>query len=250
MKVKELREIIAGLPENWDVVIEDVNGSCLEIVECNPAAPILYLETRQEFPSAWFDLAGNEMHWINGEAVRLEFDEIEDEVCLDFGNGDTRTVKLKLHDGWGEGEGVRVTYPKLSDLNDEKIEEMDELLGKRISDSGFVGFDDLCVLYAKVESVNKPEPNPKPKIKLTREMHLVCESIQEVTMRAWPTVWADNKYDQDSRNVLETLREWGVEFENWWLSHNEDWICGHDYLEEVWEFTDKKCEQYLEQFKD
>ena len=43
---------------------------------------------------------------------------------------------------------------------------------------------------------------------MTQEMHLLGETIQEVTLAAWPIVWADNKYDQDSRNVLEMLRDW------------------------------------------
>ena len=252
MKVKELKAILADADDNYDVFIADANQDIVQIVDASMSGDheSVYLFTRHEFPQAWFDTNGREYRWINGNGVRLQNEEIEDEVCLDFGNNDTRTVKLKLHDGYGEGDGVRVTYPKLADLTDEKIEEMDELLGRRISDSGFVGFDDLCVLYAKIETTDELEPETKPKIELTREMHLVCESIQEVTMRAWPKVWADNKYDQDSRVVLETLREWGVEFENWWLSHEGDWIDSHDYLEEIWAFTDNKCKQYLEQFQD
>lgn len=84
---------------------------------------------------------------------------------------------------------------------------------------------------------------------MTREMHLLGEGIQEVTLRAWPKVWADNKYDQDSREVLITLREWAEEFENWWLSHDEDWMDAHDYLEEIWAFTDKKVKEYLKRFE-
>ena len=84
---------------------------------------------------------------------------------------------------------------------------------------------------------------------MTREMHLLGESIQEVTLRAWPKVWDNNKYDQDSREVLITLREWAEEFENWWISHDEDWMDAHDYTEEAWAFTDKKIEEYLKRFE-
>lgn len=80
---------------------------------------------------------------------------------------------------------------------------------------------------------------------MDQKMHLICESVQEVTLAAWPVVWADNKYDQDSRNVLEMLREWAEEFENWWMSHDEDWRDCHDYLEEVWDFTEKKSKEYV-----
>ena len=85
---------------------------------------------------------------------------------------------------------------------------------------------------------------------MTREMHLLGESIQEVTLFAWPIVWADNKYDQDSRNVLEMLRDWAEEFETWWTSHDEDWMDSHDYVEEIWSFTDKKAKEYIKAFEE
>lgn len=46
-------------------------------------------------------------------------------------------------------------------------------------------------------------------------------------------------------DVLEMLREWAEEFENWWLFHDEDWRDCHDYLEEVWDFTEKKSKEYV-----
>lgn len=81
-------------------------------------------------------------------------------------------------------------------------------------------------------------------------MHLLGESIQEVTLCAWPKVWDNNKYDQDSREVLLTLREWAEEFENWWQAHDEDWMDAHDYVEECWDFTEKKVEEYLKRFEE
>ena len=66
-------------------------------------------------------------------------------------------------------------------------------------------------------------------------------TLREVLRR----IWADNKYDQDSRNVLETMRDWAEEFETWWQSHDEDWICEHDYVEEIDKYTDLKCKEYL-----
>ena len=85
---------------------------------------------------------------------------------------------------------------------------------------------------------------------MTQQMHLLGESIQEVTLRAWPTVYGeDNKYDQDSREVLRELRGWAEEFEKWWQSHDE--VCKDitDYVIEVWRFTDKKVEEYLKRFE-
>lgn len=85
---------------------------------------------------------------------------------------------------------------------------------------------------------------------MTTEMHLLGEAIQEVTLAAWPVIWADNKYDQDSREVLETLRDWAEEFENWWLEHDEDWIDDHDYVEEIWKYTDLKSKAYVRKLDD
>lgn len=84
---------------------------------------------------------------------------------------------------------------------------------------------------------------------MTPEMHLLGESIQEVTLYAWPIVWADNKYDQYSRNVLEMLRDWAEEFETWWQSHDEDWMDLHDYVGEVRKFTEKKVKDYIQLFE-
>ena len=86
---------------------------------------------------------------------------------------------------------------------------------------------------------------------MTNEMHLLGESIQEVTLAAWPVVYGeDNKYDLDSRFVLSELRDWAEEFENWWMSHDEDWREDHDYLEEIWAFTEKKCKEFTEMYED
>ena len=85
---------------------------------------------------------------------------------------------------------------------------------------------------------------------MTQQMHLLGESIQEVTLRAWPTVYGeDNKYDQDSREVLRELRGWAEEFEKWWQSHDEVWKDITDYVIEVWRFTDKKVEEDLKRFE-
>lgn len=83
---------------------------------------------------------------------------------------------------------------------------------------------------------------------LDRKMHLLGESIQEVTLAAWPVIYGDdNPYDLSSMEVLETIRRWGWEFENWWLGHTDEWIETHDYIEEIVKFTDKKCQEYLKE---
>ena len=87
---------------------------------------------------------------------------------------------------------------------------------------------------------------------MTNEMHLLGESIQEITLRAWPIVWANNMYDTDSRIVLEMLRDWAEEFETWYESHleDDDWMTSHDYILEAWAFADRKSKEYISQFED
>lgn len=80
---------------------------------------------------------------------------------------------------------------------------------------------------------------------MDRDTHLLCESVQEITLYAWPIIYADNKYDQDSRDVLMTLREWGEEFENLWINKDGDYKESHEWIEELWKFADIRCQEYL-----
>lgn len=61
-------------------------------------------------------------------------------------------VPLYVSDGYASGNGVEVKYPMLSELTEEQIEEMDEQLGGRISDSGVVYPEDALLVYGKVVS--------------------------------------------------------------------------------------------------
>lgn len=80
---------------------------------------------------------------------------------------------------------------------------------------------------------------------------MICESIQKVTLQAWPIIYGnDNPHDLDSRDVLEEFRLWGEEFENWWMEHDEDWRESTDYSEEITKFTDQKVGAYLRMLND
>lgn len=81
---------------------------------------------------------------------------------------------------------------------------------------------------------------------MDNKMDLICESVQEVTLVAWPIIYGeDNKHDLDSRMVLSLCRGWGEEFENSWLSHSSEWRDSHDYISEVESFAEKKALEYL-----
>lgn len=85
---------------------------------------------------------------------------------------------------------------------------------------------------------------------MDRQTHLICENAQYITLIAWPIIYGDdNKYDQDSRNVMETIRDWAEAFENWWQLHDEEWMEVNDYLSELEKFTEEKAEKYIEPFK-
>lgn len=81
---------------------------------------------------------------------------------------------------------------------------------------------------------------------MDNKTHLICETAQYMTLDAWPIMYGeDNKYDLDSREVLLEIRNWAEEFEEWWQSHDEDWMDSTDYQIEVEKFATKKAEEYV-----
>lgn len=87
--------------------------------------------------------------------LRPDADVVDDIELYDedfFGKDAEVTVRLHIYDGYAEGDGVRVEYPKLADLTAAQIEELDDYLGGRIKDSGFVCPDDVLLKYGKVVS--------------------------------------------------------------------------------------------------
>ena len=248
MKVKELKKILEGASDEMNVLISDVEGSCLQIIggcasndhEC------VYLDTRQEFPDTWFR-NGEEIRWINGVGVIPMLSDLsatEEEIILTdesvFFDKNEHSFLLSFYDGFAEGEGLRIEYPKLEDLTDEMIEEIDEYIGGAVCDSGVVNQHDVAVKYGKIVKYEKPVK------RLDRDEALICESIQNITLVAWPMIYGkNNPHDLNSAEVLETFRSWGEEFESWWINHPEEWICDHDYVEEVELFAEKKAKEYL-----
>ena len=199
------------------------------------------LSVHQEFPDTWFDDNGNEVRWINGKRVRLNYEPLNDDMELELEEFGIKEFSLELHDGWAAGGGVRLVYPKLADLTDEQIEKLDDLLGHRITESGFIGFDDVALEFGKVVKYTTPVK------KLDRESHLICESIQNITIVAWPMIYGkDNPHDLNSMELLELFRSWGEQFEAWWINHPDKWVAEHDYIIEVENFALKKADEYLE----
>lgn len=69
-----------------------------------------------------------------------------------FGDSEEHPVTLRIYDGYATGDGVYLEFPKLADLTRAQIEEIDDYLGGRIKDSGFVCPDDVCIALGKVVS--------------------------------------------------------------------------------------------------
>ncbi len=160
MKAKELKALLEGVEDNTNVVIADCEDAILQIVGGGEMSyGGIVLRTRQEFPDAWFR-EGLEVHWINGAGVIVKYvEETEDIEVISkefFGDEKEHNFCLTFYDGWAEGEGVRMEYPKLADLTDEMIEEIDKYTGEQITDSGYVGQRDVCLLYGKVVSYSSP----------------------------------------------------------------------------------------------
>lgn len=151
MKVKQLKEILSKMNEEYDVVVTDVSDKGIAISGVWNNAPCVCIETRQEFPEAWY----NE----NGEEIVIGYELRPDDVSTDVYQfyseelfGGEISVRLQVHDGYAEGDGVRVEYPKLKELTQEQISKIDDYIGGRIHDSGFVTPDDVLLKYGKVVS--------------------------------------------------------------------------------------------------
>ena len=245
MTIKELKALFEGCDEDTNVCIDDADGRTIRICGGGERSDCgIVLSVHQEFPEEWFDKNGNEVRWVRGKRVELDFKEMDDELICDCGEFGGVDIKLHLNDGWATGKGVLLNYPRLEDLTDEQISEIDIITGYRVSETGFLCFSDVAIAYGKVVKYNPPVK------RLDRDSALICESIQEVTLTAWPMVYGkNNDYDLDSLEILDLFRTWGEEFESWWINHDEDWICSHDYISEVEHFAEQKAAAYIESLK-
>lgn len=167
MKVKELKPLLDGVDENADVLISDVAEKCLQIVGGGGlCCGNLILDVRQEFPEEYYK-DGEEIRWIKGKAV---IPKILDEEVFDLSlthsgifedNGDEHILTFEFHDGYAlcrDDESIEMVYPKLCELTDERIEEIDDYIGGRASDSGYITPGDVCL---KLGAVRIREPKSK-----------------------------------------------------------------------------------------
>lgn len=160
MKVKELKNILNGCNDDFEVVIGDTAGQSVQIVGGGEVTTngFLFLWVRQEFPFTWFDKDGGEFRWVNGKKVVPKVVVEESDISLThrdlFNDDDEHIYSFKFYDGYAvclDHPGIRLTYPKVGDLTDEQIEEIDEYVGGRCADSGVVVPNDVALLYGEVQ---------------------------------------------------------------------------------------------------
>lgn len=160
MKVKELKNILNGCNDDFEVVIGDTAGQSIQIVGGGEVTTngFLFLWVRQEFPFTWFDKDGGEFRWVNGKKVVPKVVVEESDISLThrdlFNDDDEHIYSFKFYDGYAvclDHPGIRLTYPKVGDLTDEQIEEIDEYVGGRCADSGVVVPNDVALLYGEVQ---------------------------------------------------------------------------------------------------
>lgn len=156
MKVKQLKEILSGMDENYDVVVTDLDDKGIAIsdvwVEDPVVHPVVHIETRQVFPEEWYDESGDEIS--QGYKRSMQAEDGDYFFCdEEFFDGE---VQLHLHveDGIAQGDGAVIVYPQVCTLTREQIREMDEYLGGRIHDSGVVCPSDALLVYGKISRFN------------------------------------------------------------------------------------------------
>lgn len=147
MKVKELKAILNRADDEQNVVIDDVNDMVIAIVgggEYSTAG--IHLHTQQEFPAEWFD-GDEEIDWALHEIKRVTTPE-EDEMYINYADetgGREVYAKATFYDGFAEGVGFKLTYPKMSELTSDLFHRIDECCGGRCSDSGCITPQDICM---------------------------------------------------------------------------------------------------------
>lgn len=78
----------------------------------------------------------------------------------------------------------------------------------------------------------------------TNKEELLQETIQEITLAAWPIIYGEsNPFDLDSRTVLSLIRDWAREFEKQWNEQPDD--PDRDYLIAVQQFAEKKAKEEI-----
>ena len=179
MKAKELKKLLEGADDEMNVFFSDVEGSTIQITggyvsndhEC------VYLETRQEFPDEWFR-DNMEVRRIGDGIIPAEPKETDEIFVTEpniFGNEDEVCLKLNFHDGYADSPeypGLRLNYPKLHEITDEDLQELDKYVGGRLSDSGCYTPFDIAIRFGKLEYFGIMDTTNGHNTELVKEINL------------------------------------------------------------------------------
>ena len=159
MKAKELKKLLEGVNDNAEVLVCDVNGSRLQIIggDKNQYGN-LDLTVRQVFPDSYY-IDGKEVRLINDKPVIPAFptNDVGEIMVIDkevFGDENERAMNFEFHDGYAlccDDETIEIVYPKLADLTDDMIEEIDQYVGGAVTDSGEIRPHDVCLRLGTVK---------------------------------------------------------------------------------------------------
>lgn len=90
------------------------------------------------------------------EVIKRATDAVETEEILvadeRFGDKLEHQVTLTFGDGRARGRGIIMEYPKLADLTDGQLAEIDDYVGGRIADSGVITPYDVALKYGRIVS--------------------------------------------------------------------------------------------------
>ena len=162
MKVKELKELLKKANDEEDVFFADTDQNAVAIVDGNysDAHECVYLFTRHSFPDEWLDPeTQSEKRVING--VKVSLSPLKGEVAdlsltnkKVFGDFEEHIHTFKCYDGYAECvnlAGLRMVYPKLAELTDEQLDDINDHVGGRCTDSKVVTPLDVCLLYGTAQ---------------------------------------------------------------------------------------------------
>ena len=72
MKVKDLKAILNGMPDDSIIVVEDPYGACINLnAHAETCGRIIYLESVHTFPDEWYTEEGLEIGWDYEEEAGL-----------------------------------------------------------------------------------------------------------------------------------------------------------------------------------
>lgn len=135
-------------PVDWDY------QDYVEFCEVNRIEP-----KEEEFPENWYDEYGIEVNYEKNvlSGIKLCIDMVEhDDIYLHdpdmFGDGREFCVRMEFRDGIATGQSVVLTYPKLADLTNEQLYEINEYTDGKLTDANAVTPYDVALKFGKVSA--------------------------------------------------------------------------------------------------